>query len=203
MTMLKLYDHPLSGNCYKVRLALSQLGVEYERVFLDIFKGEHYTAEYEELNPNRKIPVLIDDDFHIWESNAILLYIGKKYSPNRLYPEDLKIFGTVAQWLFFGKTSVDPNLAVARYLTKFLSPENRNEELLVKLQTQGNAVLKIMDNHLQQTDFLVGSYSIADIACFPYVNMAPEGGVDLSPYPSVILWRDRVSSQPRYITMEE
>lgn len=201
--MLKIYDHPLSGNCYKVRLALNQLGVEYEREFLDIFKGEHHSSDFEAINPNRKIPVLFDGDFHMWESNAILLYIGKKFSPNRLYPEDLTTFGLVAQWLFFGKTSVDPNLAVARYLTKFVSPENRNEEDLIKLRTQGNAVLTIMDNHLEHTDFLAGDYSIADIACYPYVSLAPEGGVDLSPYPSVMLWCDRIKSQPGYITMEE
>lgn len=201
--MLKLYDHPLSGNCYKVRLALNQLGVQYEREFLDIFKGEHHTPEYEELNPNRKIPVLIDGDFHMWESNAILLYLGKKYSPNRLYPEDINTFGAMAQWLFFGKTSVDPNLAVARYFTKFVSPENRNESELNRLRTQGNAVLTIMDNRLEHSDFLAGVYSIADIACYPYVSMAPEGGVDLSPYPSVMLWCDRIKSQPGYITMEE
>lgn len=201
--MLKLYDHPLSGNCYKVRLALSQLGVEYERIFLDIFKGEHHSPEYEALNPNRKIPVLIDGDFNMWESNAILLYVGKKYSPNHLYPEDLQTFGAVAQWLFFGKTSIDPNLAVARYLTKFVTPENRDERDLNRLRTQGNAVLAVLDNHLEQTNFLAGSYSIADIACFPYVSMAPEGGVDMSPYPSVILWCDRIKSQPGFITMEE
>lgn len=201
--MLKLYEHPLSGNSYKVRLALSQLEVEYEREFIDIFKGEHHSSDYEKLNPNRKIPVLIDGDFHMWESNAILLYLGKKYSPNLLYPEDLSVFGAMAQWLFFGKTSVDPNLAVARYLSKFVSPENRDEDLLFKLQTQGNAVLRIMDNHLEYSDFLAGAYSIADIACYPYVSMAPEGGVDLSPYGNVVLWCDRIKSQPGYIGMAE
>ncbi len=201
--MLKLYDHPLSGNCYKVRLALNQLGVEYEREYLDIFKGEQHSLEYQAINPNKKIPVLIDGDFHMWESNAILLYLGKKYSPNPLYPEDLRTFGTVAQWLFFGKTSIDPNLAVARYLMRFVSPENRDERDLNKVRTQGNAALQVLDNHLEHTDFLAGSYSIADIACYPYVNTAPEGGIDLSPYPSVILWCNRIQSQPGYILMEE
>lgn len=201
--MLKLYDHPLSGNCYKVRLALKQLGVEYEREYLDIFKGDQHARDYQSLNPNKKIPVLIDDGFHMWESNAILLYIGRKYSPNRLYPEDLRGFGAMAQWLFFGKTSVDPNLAVARYFTKFLGPADRDVKRLNELRTQGNTVLKVMDDHLERNDFLAGSYSIADIACYPYVNLAPEGGIDLSPYPSVILWCDRIRSQPGYISMED
>jgi glutathione S-transferase len=201
--MLKLYDHPLSGNCYKVRLALSQLGVEYEREYLDIYKGEQHMGEYQSLNPNKKIPVLIDGDFHMWESNAILLYLGKKFCPNGLYPEELKTFGAMAQWLFFGKTSVDPNLAVARYFTKFLDPAERDEKRLNELRMQGNKVLEILDNHLEHQDFLAGAYTIADIACYPYVNMAPEGGIDLSPYSSVLLWCDRIRSQPGYISMEE
>lgn len=201
--MLKLYDHPLSGNCYKVRLALNQLGVEYERVYLDIFEGEQHSGEYSAINPNKKIPVLIDGDFHMWESNAILLYLGKKYSPNLLYPEDLSTFGMVAQWLFFGKTSIDPNLAVARYLMRFVSPESRDERDMNRVMMQGNAALRVLDNHLECTDFLAGSYSIADIACYPYVSTAPEGGIDLSPYPSVILWCNRIQSQPGYLSMED
>ena len=201
--MLKLYDHPLSGNCYKVRLALSQLGIEYEKEYLDIFKGEQHSSGYQSINPNRKIPVLIDDGFHMWESNAILLYLGRKYAPNRLYLEDPEGYGRMAQWLFFGKTSIDPNLAVARYFTKFLPPENRDEKRLNELRTQGNGVLRVLDSHLESNDYLAGRYSMADIACFPYVNLAPEGGIDLSPYSSVILWLDRVRSQPGYISMED
>ena len=89
--MLKLYDHPLSGNCYKVRLALSQLGVEYEREYLDIFKGEQHTRDYQSVNPNKKIPVLIDGGFHMWESNSILLYLGKKFSPTAFIPRTSRV----------------------------------------------------------------------------------------------------------------
>src|SRR3970040_1747343 len=80
--MIKLYDHAVSGNCYKVRLALSQLGVEYERINVDIFKGEQNERWFAALNPNKKVPVLIDGDFTMWESNGILLYIGKKFGPH-------------------------------------------------------------------------------------------------------------------------
>ena len=103
------------------------------------------------------------------------LYLGRKYSPNRLYPEDLRGFGAMAQWLFFGKTSVDPNLAVARYFTKFLGPADRDEKRLNELRTQGNGVLKVMDDHLERNDFLAGSYSIADIACYPVRKPGPRG----------------------------
>ncbi|MCC6712586.1 MAG: glutathione S-transferase family protein [Candidatus Dadabacteria bacterium] len=201
--MMKLYDHPLSGNCYKVRLALRQLGIEYEKLYLDIFEGAQHSGDYKAVNPNRKRPVLVDGGFSMWESNAILLYLGKKYSPNPLYPEDLSAFGKMAQWLFFGKTSIDPSLAVARFMTKFLPPESVDEKRLGELRTQGNAVLQVLDDHLEHSDFLAGDYSMADIACFPYVDLAPEGGIDLSPYSSVVLWCDRIKSRPGFIRMED
>src|SRR3989304_1363118 len=178
--MIKLYDHAVSGNCYKVRLALSQLGVEYERINVDIFKGEQNERWFAALNPNKKVPVLIDGDFTMWESNGILLYIGKKFAPNNLYSEDPKDFGAVTQWLFFGKTTIDPALARARFITRFVLKENQKKK-----------------------NFLAGSYSIADIGCYAYVHTAEEGEVSLSPFPAVLSWCDRIRSQPRYISMED
>jgi glutathione S-transferase len=201
--MLRLYDHPLSGNCYKARLALSQLGAEYERVLVDIFKGEHLGPEHQEMNPNMKIPVLEDGGFIMWESNAILLYLGKKYAPNSLFPEDPETFGRVSQWLFFGKTTIDPNLALARFYTRFIEPEKRDEKELKRLHEQGGETLGVLDRHLSQNEFLAGPYSIADIGCYSYVDLAPEGGFDLGDYPSVQSWRERVRSTPGYIKMED
>lgn len=200
---MKLYDHPLSGNCYKVRLALHQLGVEYERVYVDIFGGEQHTPEHEDMNPNKKIPVLVDGDFTMWESNAILLYLGKKYSPNSLFPEDPRTFGAVAQWLLFGKTMVDPNLALARFYMRFAEPEQRDESELKRLHEQGGKALRVLDKHLSQNEFLAGSYSVADIGCYPYVDLAPQGGFELASYSSVLSWCERVRSTPGYIAMED
>lgn len=120
LKMIKLYDHPISGNCYKVRLALNQLGIRYEKINVDIFKGEQSNLEFVSLNPNKKVPVLVDGDFVLWESNAILLYLGRKFAPNPLYSEDPKVFGLISQWLFFGKTTADPSLARARFMTRFV-----------------------------------------------------------------------------------
>ncbi|GJM15459.1 MAG: glutathione S-transferase [Thermodesulfobacteriota bacterium] len=201
--MLKLYDHPLSGNSYKSRLALNELGVEYERVNVDVFKGEQNDPKFAALNPNKKIPVLVDEDFVMWESNALLFYIGKKYSPNHLYPEDARSHGLVAQWLLFGKTSIDPNLAMARYLTRFVSREPQEEQELAKYRAHGMMTLKILDDHLKDNEFLVGDYSIADIGCYPYVHLAPEGEVDIECYASLMSWIERIQSQPGYISMDE
>jgi glutathione S-transferase len=199
--MIKLYDNAISGNCYKVRLALSQLGVEYERVNVDIFRGEQKEPWFSELNPNKKIPVIVDDGFTMWESNAILLYLGKKYAPNDLYSEDPEVLGAVTQWLFFGKTTIDPSLARARFITRFVPKENQNEKELKALRESGKAALEILNNHLKKNDFLAGSYSIADIGCYAYVHTAEEGEVSLSPFQSVRDWCDRIRSQPGYVSM--
>lgn len=199
--MISLYDHPLSGNCYKVRLLLSNLGIQYERITIDIFKGEHKTDRFKKLNPNLKIPVIVDGDFSMWESNAILLYLAKKYSPNPFYSEQANAFGLICQWMMFGKTSIDPNLAVARFLTRFANDDTRDINHLKRCQETGEGVLKILDDHLANNDFLVNQYSIADIACFPYVDVAEEGGVSLSPFPYVRKWCERIYSVPGYVPM--
>lgn len=199
--MIKLYDHDISGNCYKVRLLLSNLGVKYEKVNVDVVKGEQHKPEFVALNPNKKIPVLIDDNFLIWESNAILLYIGKKFSPNPFFPEDLERFGLVAQWLLFGKTTIDPNLARARFMTRFVPEINRDEKELSSLREGSSSALNILEDHLEKNDFLAGSYSIADIGCYAYVSIGEEGGVNLTPFPYVRKWCDRISLQPGYIPM--
>jgi len=199
--MIKLYDNPLSGNCYKVRLLLNHLGVKYERVTVDIFEGEHKTQEFAKLNPIQKIPVLEENGYIIWESNAILLYLARKFSPNDYYPEDIDSFGLVSQWLFFGKTTLDPNLARARFISRFVPKESRDQKELEMFRSAGIYALRTLENYLEINDYLVNSYNIADIGCYPYVNTAEEGGISLSPFPAVLRWCERISSQPGYISM--
>ena len=198
---MKLYDHPLSGNCYKVKLLLAHLGLEYEKVNVDIFSGEHKKEEFKRLNPNQKIPVLDDEGFILWESNAILHYIGNKYSPNPYFSLDPERYGLISQWLLFGKTTIDPNLAVSRYYMKFLGKGNYDEDQLNRLHELGNAALETMNNHLAQNDFLAVDYSIADMGCYPYVKLSPEGGFDITGYSNVVKWCERVEAQPGYETM--
>lgn len=200
--MIKLYNHPLSGNSYKARLALSSLGVEYERVNVDVFKGEQHAEGFRLLTPAEKIPVLTDGDFVIWESNAILLYLGKRFAPNEIYSEEPETFGRIAQWLLFGKTTIDPALAPARYMMRFIPEEEWDRKRLEQLRESGGEALKILDRHLGEHDFLAGGYSVADIGCYPYVALAHEGGVDVAPYERVSEWCDRVRSQKGFIPME-
>jgi len=195
--MIKLHDHPLSGNAYKSRLLLHQLGVEFETITTDIFKGEHKTDEFSELNPNQKIPVLINGDFVIWESNAILLYLAKKFSPNPYISDNPERYGTICQWVLFGKTSIDPNLALARYLKRFVPDHDPKD--LEKLHIQGNTALNILDDYLFNKNFLAGDYSIADIACYPYILLSEEGGFDISQFHNVKKWTENVENTERFL----
>lgn len=200
--MIILYDHPLSGNCYKVRLTLAHLGVEYERRNVDIFEGEQHQQRFVELNPAKKIPVFVDDDYVLWESNAILLYLGRKYAPNRIFSDDPSTFGLISQWLLYGKTTIDASLAPARYLSVFIPEEKRDHARLAELQSAGMNALSVLNGHLADNDWLAPSYSIADIGCFPYVSLAHEGGIDLTKYPNVNRWCDDIRSQDGFIPMD-
>ena len=123
--MIKLYDHPLSGNCYKVKLLLVQAGLNFETIVIDVFKGENRSGELTKINPAAKIPVIDDDGYIIWESNAILVYLAEKYASNYI-PRNIKGRGTVFKWLFFNKTSLDPYLAKSRAILKFI-PKSKQD----------------------------------------------------------------------------
>jgi glutathione S-transferase len=200
--MIKLYSHPLSGNCYKVRLLLNQLGVEYQNVFVDIFKGEHKTVEFAKINPNMKIPVLDDDGSILWESNAILLYLAEKCSPNPYISDETLIFGQIVQWLFFGKTTIDPNFAIARYYKKFLTEEQYEKHELTKLQKNCYMILEQLDKHFVSNEFLAGQYSVADIACYPYIKLSYQAEIKLDNYNSVKRWIANIEKQESYISIE-
>ncbi len=198
---MKLYTHPLSGNAYKAELLLSHLGAEFEKINIDIFRGENRTDEFRKLNPNCKIPVLVDGDFVMWESNALLFYIARKFAPNSYLPEDPEAFGKVAQWVVFGKTTLDTSLALARFWTKYLAAEKVDEDALTQKRKEGRAALEILNGALKNREFLSDGYTIADIACYPYVSLANEGEIDISPYPEVSKWVGRIESQPGFVRM--
>ncbi len=198
---MKLYTHPLSGNAYKAELLFSHLGARFEKIVVDVFKGGQNADEFVKLNPNRKIPVLVDGDFVIWESNALLFYIARKFAPNSYLPEEPENFGKVAQWVLFGKTTIDPALAVARFWTKFLPAEQIDADALAEKRSEGKAALAILNDGLKNREFLADGYTIADIACYPYVALAHEGEVDISRYPEVAGWVQRVESQPGFVKM--
>jgi glutathione S-transferase len=199
--MLTLYDYLVSGNGYKVRLLLHQLGIPFELVQLDILKGETRTPEFLERNPNGRIPCLrLEDGTHLWESNAIQWYLAEG---TPFLPDDRLERAQVLQWMFFEQYSHEPYIAVVRAWHHFGWIEKNRAQLEAKV-AGGYAALGVMEAHLAARRFFVGErYSIADIALYAYTHVAPEGKFDLAPYPAVRAWLERVRAQPRHIPITQ
>jgi len=195
--VLRLYDYLASGNGYKVRLLLHQLGIPFERVELDIVRGETRTPKFLAKNPNGRIPTLaLEDGTHLAESNAILFYLadGTPFLPaGRLERAQL------LQWMFFEQYSHEPNIATVRFWLHTGLDDERRSMLALKRRL-GHAALGVMEGHLHTRSFFVGErYGIADIALYAYTRVAGEGGFDLEPYPAVRAWLGRVCAQPGHI----
>jgi glutathione S-transferase len=195
--MVTLYDALVSGNGYKVRLLLTQLGIPYALVQMDLEKRETRTAEFLKRNPNGRIPcVRLDDGTHLWESNAIQFYFAEG---TPLLPSDRLERAQVLQWLFFEQYSHEPYIAVVRAWHHFGLVEKNRAQLAEKTE-RGYDALRVMEAHLASRTFFVGErYTIADIALYAYTHVAEEGEFDLAPFPAVRAWLDRVRAQPKHI----
>lgn len=198
--MYKVYGDYRSGNCYKIKLMLSLLGQSYQWQAVDILQGDTQTEEFLAKNPNGKIPVLeLEDGTCLWESNAILNFLA---DGSEFLPSEPRLRTQVLQWQFFEQYSHEPYIAVARFIQLYLGlPEERRHEY-EKLQKRGYKALDVMEQQLTRTSYLVGEqYSIADIALYAYTHVAHEGGFDLSRYPGILAWMQRVESHPRHVGM--
>src|SRR5262245_25223561 len=195
---MKLYNVAYSGNSYKVRLLLSQLGIPCEFIEVDILNGESRTAEFLKINPNGRTPVLDDNGCILAESNAILAYLAKG---TKFLPEDREKFALVFQWMFFEQYSHEPYIATSRFWIQHKPDSLEKSALLASKRDGGWAALKIMEEHLAKDNFFVGDYSIADIALFAYTHVAHEGGFPLGDFPKIRAWLERVKAQPGYIPM--
>jgi len=198
MTKLKLYDYPLSGNCYKIRLLLTMLDLEYQRVPVDILKGETLSPEFLQLNPRGQIPLLEDGKTAVWDSMAILVYLARRYGDEKWLPTDALGETRVMQWLALSQNELLYGLARSRAIKRLNRPFN-----LEQCQKEGRAGLDVLESWLSENDWLAaGHATIADIACYPYVMLAPEGEISLEPYPAVRAWLGRISELPGWIAME-
>ncbi len=199
--MLKVYGDHNSGNCYKVKLLLTQLAQSFQWVNVDILKQESRTPEYLEKNPNGKIPLLeIEPKVYLAESNAILHYLSEG---TPLLPSDRLLHAQVLQWLFFEQYSHEPYIATARYIVRYLGSPPEYAKALAEKRAPGYAALDVMEGHLTSRPFFVGArYTIADIALYAYTHVAHEGGFELSRYKRVNGWLERVRNQPDHVPME-
>ena len=191
-----LYDSGVSGNCYKVRLLLAHLGLEYERVELDVVDRSNRKEVLGGLNPGLRVPTLVlDDGRALGESGAILWYLGDgtAYVPEEPYER-----AQALQWMFFEQYSHEPYIAVARFwLTKGIEVSAEN---LAERQRVGYLALDAMEGHLAGREYLVGTgYTIADIALYAYTHVAHEGGFDLGGHPEIRAWLNRVAAQPGHV----
>jgi len=197
-----LYNSAVSGNCYKVRLLLAHLGVEYETVELSVVDRSNRSEVLGDLNPAQRVPtIILDDGRPLGESNAILWYFGDAtpYVPTDPYER-----AQVLQWQFFEQYQHEPAIAVARFLIAYSElPRDQYEERLPGLTKGGKVALAAMERHLDGREFLVGDrYSIADISLYAYTHVANEGGFDLDPYPAIRGWLERVAAQPRHVPID-
>jgi glutathione S-transferase len=192
-----LYNSQVSGNCYKVRLLLAHLGVEYERREVDVVDRSNRRELLGDLNPALRVPTLVlDDGRALAESNAILNYFaeGTPYLPDDRYER-----AQVLQWQFFEQYSHEPYIAVVRFLVAYSGAPPPDAELEDK-RRGGYAALDAMEGHLAGRDFLVGSrFTIADISLYAYSHVAGEGGFDLTGYSAIGAWLDRVAVQPGHV----
>ena len=198
--MIKLYDNPLSGNCFKVKLFLVQSKIPFESIIIDVFKGESRKAPFLQINNAGKIPAIDDNGFILNESNAILLYLAEKYNKN-LLSENLDERGKIYSWILYNKTSVDPNLAKARAIKKFFPSDKQNSKELEFLQKEGIKSLELIDKHLYGNDFFVNNYSVVDIAMYPYIKLSYEGGIDIDIFKNITLWMNRVENTKEFINI--
>jgi len=196
-----LYNSAVSGNCYKVRLLLAQLGREYETVEVSVVDRSNRSELLGDLNPGLRVPTLVlDDGRPLAESNAILWYFG---DGTPFVPHDPYERAQVLQWMFFEQYSHEPYLAVARFLRGYSGEPERFERQRERLLRGGYAALDAMERHLSGRQFLVGDrYSIADISLYAYTHVAHEGDFDLERYPAVRDWLRRVAAQPGHVAID-
>lgn len=200
--MYTLYEFPESGNCYKIRLLFSNLGIPFSSEVVDIRKGESRTPAFLKKNPAGQVPLLkLPDGIFLPESHAILWYVAWG---TPLLPTDQWEQTQVLRWLSFEQYKLEPKVGVARFFLKSLgkSPGELGDRLK-ELHEGAHFALSVLEHDLENKNFLVGErYTIADIALYGYTHVAEEGGVSLEPYPAIRAWLKRIETQPGYIAIE-
>ncbi|NPC58521.1 glutathione S-transferase family protein [Caenimonas soli] len=199
--MYTLHDSRLSGNAWKVRILLSQLGLEYRRITHVLADNTSRTPEFLAMNAAGKIPVLIlPSGEAIPESNAILWHLAQG---TPLLPSGFDQI-RVVQWMFFEQSEVLKAFSAARFFTSIAKKEEEKKVELAAWRTQAAYVLRTLEQHLASLEFVaLNRYTIADLALYPYISMAEQGAIDLRPFPSVRSWVARVEAQPGWVPLIE
>jgi glutathione S-transferase len=196
-----LYDSPVSGNCYKVRLLLAHLGVPYERRTMDVVDRSNRPELLGGLNPALRVPTLVlDDGRALAESGAILWYFGEG---TPFVPAERFERAQVLQWMFFEQYDHEPAIAVARFWLAYSGRPEAFADRVDERRAAGYRALDAMEGHLAGREFLVGTApTLADLALYAYTHVADEGGFELESYPAVRAWLDRVAAVPGHVPID-
>ncbi len=191
---MKLYFVPISGNAYKVRILLSLLNVPHEKVVIDHSKNEQKQPAFLKLNPRGEVPVLEDAGSVIWDSAACLVYVARKHGGEQWFPSEPAAMAQVMQWLALAGEEIQFGLQYGR---RGVRQGRWTAGNLEQCQVTGRIALAAMEGRLENHEWLALEHpTIADIACFPYVETAPEARVPLDPYPRIISWLARCKALP-------
>ncbi|MFG0380558.1 glutathione S-transferase family protein [Pseudomonas sp. zbq_18] len=195
---MQLHDFTLSGNCYKIRLFLSLLRLEAQLLPVDLQGGAQKSAAFLALNPRGQVPVLVDQGQVLFDSQAILVYLACRYADASWYPRDALSQARISSWLSFAANEAAKGPGQARLHVLFRFPGD-----LQRAQETARQVLALLDDHLAQHDWLAegATPTIADLAVYPYVALAGDGGVDLAPYANLAAWFARIRALPGYTGM--
>jgi glutathione S-transferase len=191
---MKLYYVPVSGNSYKVRILLSLLKVPHEEIEVDTKNREHKQPAFLKLNPRGEVPVLEDDGVVLWDSAACLVYIARKHGGEQWLPTTPAAMAEVMQWVALAGNEIQFGLQYAR---RGVLQDRWTAGTLDQGQALGRVALNALELRLKGNDWLaLGRPTIADVACFPYVETAPEAKIPLAPYPGIVAWLARCKALP-------
>ena len=199
--MLKLHASPISSNSRKVRWALEELGVPYTYHHVDLMKGEQKAEGHTALNPNAKVPVIEDDGIKLWESNAILWYLGDRYGTGKLVPTDAHERALVHQWVAWQGSEIGPTVIrpwLMQLMAKFGAPMDKEEH--GRLCAAAKTPLAVLDGQLARHAYVTGTrLTIADIAIAESVGLCEEAGISLEEYPNVRRWFASMGDRPAFV----
>lgn len=196
---MKLYYHPLSGHAHRVRLFLSLLGIAHDLILVDLSQGAQKAPEFLKLNSFGQVPVLDDNGTVIPDSNAILVYLAKKYGKTEWLPETPREAAAIQRWLSVAAGEIEYGPAAARLITVFGRPFNAEEVI-----ARAHRILALIEDRLAQQDWIAAHQpTIADVALYSYVAQAPEGNVDLAAYANVKRWLKRIEVMPGFVPFQK
>jgi len=195
-----LYDNKLSRNGYKIRLLAAHAGLKLDRIEIDILKGESRTPDFVAKNVAGRIPVLaLDDGTYLAESDAILYYLAQGTA---FWPSDVLGQTDVLRWMFFEQNAIECSIGTARFWKKLGRDKERADAFSHRMEASLDG-LATLDAHLEGREWVAtGRFTIADIALYGYVSVAPDAGIDLEDFPSVVAWMRRLEALPGHISPE-